>query len=81
MNPEWLQFALLIPITFLVGWVRALSARLDRMQGTTYTKEETDKMTQLHLAPMEAKLESLNETTKEIKSMLTEVLKNGQSNR
>ena len=79
MNPEWLQFALLIPISFLVGWVKVLNNRLDRMQGKTYTKEETDKMTQLHLAPLETKLESLNETTREIKSMLTEVLKNGQS--
>lgn len=79
MNPEWIQFALLIPISFLIGWVKVLNGRIDKMQSKTYNKEETDKMIQLHLAPLETKLESLNETTKEIKSMLTEVLKDGNN--
>lgn len=79
MNTEWLQYALLIPIGFLVGWVKVLQLRVDRMVKTTYDKEETDKVIKLHLAPLETRLDSLNETTKEIKAMLTEVLKNGQS--
>lgn len=78
---EWIQYALLIPISFLAGWVRLLNGRIDKMQARTYNKEETDKMIQLHLAPVETKLESLNETTKEIKAMLTEVLKNGQGSK
>lgn len=79
MNADWLQYALLIPIGFLVGWVKVLQLRMDRMVKTTYDKEETDKIIKLHLAPVETRLDSLNETTKEIKAMLTEVLKNGQS--
>lgn len=79
MNAEWLQFALLIPIGILIGWVKLLQVRLDKMINSTYDKEETDKVIKLHLAPLETKLDGLKEVTNEIKSMLTEVLRNGKS--
>ena len=39
-----------------------------------YNKEETDKQIVLHLAPLEARMESLKETTDDIKAMLQRVL-------
>ena len=74
MGPEFIPLALLIPIGILVGWIKMLQIKVDKMQLTQYDKEETDKIIKLHLAPLEARLDSLNETQKEIKSMLQRVL-------
>ena len=51
-----------------------LQIKVDKMQLTQYDKEETDKIIKLHLAPLETRLDSLNETQKEIKAMLQRVL-------
>lgn len=74
MGAEFIPLALLIPIGILVGWIKVLQNRIDKMQHKTYDKEETDKMIQLHLAPLATRLDSLNETSKEIKAMLTRAL-------
>ena len=74
MGPEFIPLALLIPIGILIGWVKVLQNRIDKMQRMMYDKEETDKIIKLHLAPLETRLDSLNETQKEIKSMLQKVL-------
>ncbi len=74
MGPELIPLALLIPLGILVGWIRMLQLKVDKMQLNLYNKEDTDKIIKLHLAPLETRLDSLNETQKEIKAMLQRVL-------
>lgn len=74
MGPEFIPLALLIPIGILIGWIKVLQTKVDKMQLNQYNKEDTDKIIKLHLAPLETRLDSLNETQKEIKSMLQRVL-------
>ena len=74
MGAELIPLALLIPLGIVVGWCRVLQTRIDRMQIKMYNKEETDKQIVLHLAPLEARMESLKETTDDIKAMLQRVL-------
>ncbi len=74
MGPEFIPLALLIPIGILIGWIKVLQNKVDKMQLNLYNKEDTDKIIKLHLAPLETRLDSLNETQKEIKSMLQRVL-------
>lgn len=74
MGPEFIPLALLIPIGILVGWIKVLQTKVDKMQLNLYNKDDTDKIIKLHLAPLETRLDSLNETQKEIKSMLQKVL-------
>ena len=74
MGAELIPLALLIPLGIVVGWCRVLQTRIDRMQIKMYSKEETDKQIVLHLAPLEARMESLKETTDDIKAMLQRVL-------
>jgi hypothetical protein len=74
MGPEFIPLALLIPIGLLIGWIKVLQNRIDKMQLTVYNKEDTDKIIKLHLAPLETRLDSMNEIQKEIKSMLQRVL-------
>ena len=74
MGPEFIPLALLIPIGILIGWIKVLQNKVDKMQLNLYNKEDTDKIIKLHLAPLETRLDSLNETQKEIKAMLQKVL-------
>ena len=74
MGAEFIPLALLIPLGIVCGWCRVLQTRIDRMQMKMYNKEETDKQIVLHLAPLEARMESLKETTDDIKAMLQRVL-------
>lgn len=74
MGPEFIPLALLIPIGILIGWIKVLQNRIDKMQLTVYNKEDTDKIIKLHLAPLETRLDSMNEIQKEIKAMLQRVL-------
>ena len=74
MGAELIPLALLIPLGILIGWVKMLQIKVDKMQLNLYNKEDTDKIIKLHLAPLETRLDSLNETQKEIKAMLQKVL-------
>ena len=74
MGPEFIPLALLIPIGILIGWIKVLQTKVDKMQLNLYNKDDTDKIIKLHLAPLETRLDSLNETQKEIKAMLQKVL-------
>ena len=74
MGAELIPLALLIPLGIVCGWCRVLQTRIDRMQMKMYNKEETDKQIVLHLAPLEARLEHLKDTTDDIKAMLQRVL-------
>ena len=77
MDLNLIQFALLIPIGILVGWVRLLHIKVDKMISTTYSKEETTEMIKLHIAPLETKIDHVNETCAEIKTMLQGMKNNG----
>ena len=74
MGAEFIPLALLIPIGILVGWIKVLQNRIDKMQLNQYNKEDTDKIIKLHLAPLETRLDGLKESMDDIKSMLTRVL-------
>jgi len=74
MGAEFIPLALLIPLGILAGWIKMLQLKVDKMQLNLYNKEDTDKIIKLHLAPLETRLDSLNETQKEIKAMLQKVL-------
>jgi hypothetical protein len=76
---DWIQFALLIPVSFLAVWIRILNTRIDKMIATTYTKKETTEMIALHLAPLETKLDNIDATMLEVKELVREVIRNGQS--
>lgn len=78
MQAEWVQYALTVPIGILIGWVKVLSGRIDKMQITTYSKKETEKMISLHLAPLETKLDNVEKNTDEIKTMIRELQKSGE---
>ena len=78
MGPEFIPLALLIPLGILVGWIKILQNKVDKMQLNLYNKEDTDKIIKLHLAPLETRLDSLNDTQKEIKAMLQRVLDGGK---
>lgn len=80
MGPEFIPLALLIPIGILIGWIKVLQTKVDKMQLKMYDKVETDKIIKLHLAPLEMRLDNLKETTDDIKSMLQEVLKTHGNN-
>lgn len=49
------------------------------MIATTYTKKETTEMIALHLAPLETKLDNIDATMLEVKELVREVIRNGQS--
>lgn len=78
MESTLIQYALLIPIGILIGWVRMLHVRIDKMQGSTYSKKETNEMIKLHLAPLETKIDHVNETCSDIKEMLQRISDNGK---
>ena len=71
---DYLQFVVIIPIAILVGWVRHLSLRLDRMKEQMYTKQETQEMIDLKQAPMQKSLEHIETSLTDIKSDIQRLL-------
>lgn len=55
----WIQFALVIPMGWLLTIVLALRKDFNAFRSTVYTKDETDKMIQLNQKPLEQKLDMI----------------------
>jgi hypothetical protein len=79
MSAELVQYALLIPIGWLMMWVKILSGRIDKMQAETYTKDETTEMIKLHLAPIEKQLDNVEKNTDEIKDMIKDLVNDAKA--
>lgn len=71
---DYMQLLYLIPLTFMAGWIRVLTGRIDRMKETTYTKTETKEMIKLHQEPIQVKMDNIEKSCSEIKQMVQRVL-------
>lgn len=64
MDP--IQLLVLIPIGLMAGWIRVLSGRIDKMNASTYNKDETKDMIKLYQEPLKVKIDNIEHNTSEI---------------
>ena len=70
----WVQIAMLIPMGYLAGWIKALQAKVDMMKTDTYSKRDTEKMIALLLVPLEKDIEHIRQDMAEIKQLLERMI-------
>jgi hypothetical protein len=73
MQLSWeaaVQFALIVPMGYLFLLLRTALSQLVALRNNTYTKEETDKMINLNLNPVNVKLTDIKEDITWIRSKL-----------